>query len=188
MKLKTIIAIGTLSTLIILLIFQQLDDRDTSDSDHIYVLPDDVDIDLSGVEVGEAVPNFELTSLNGDKVKLSDLRGNKIMLNFWATWCEPCRDEMPDMVKFMNYYSDEPVEVYAVTTETNQDQISNFINEIDGVNFPILLDTSRIVTAEYQIMTLPTTYFINSEGILQMPAHIGPLSFEEMVDKMNRLD
>src|SRR5690625_3163943 len=89
-----------------------------------------------GLDQGDLAPDFELNTLDGDTVKLSDFRGEKVMVNFWATWCPPCRAEMPDMQKF---HEDKDVVILAVDlteTEDDFDDIPEFIDEF-GVTFRV---------------------------------------------------
>src|SRR5699024_2083045 len=92
-----------------------------------------------GLEVETMAPDFELDTFTGEEAKLSDYRGSRVMINFWATWCPPCRAEMPDMERF---HQDTDIEILAVNlteTETHTDQVQQFIDEYE-LTFPILLD------------------------------------------------
>jgi peroxiredoxin len=119
---------------------------------------------LSGLRVGEAAPDFELKTLEGKTVKLSDYRGKKVIVNFWATWCPPCKAEMPDIQK---YYNDagENVEILAVNIDPQYD-VQKFVREAN-VTFPVLLDSKDEVNTLYRILTIPTTYFIDQDGIIR---------------------
>ncbi|WP_066049343.1 peroxiredoxin family protein [Robertmurraya korlensis] len=119
---------------------------------------------LPGLRVGEAAPDFELKTLEGKTVKLSDYRGKKVIVNFWATWCPPCKAEMPDIQK---YYNDagENVEILAVNIDPQYD-VQKFVREAN-VTFPVLLDSKDEVNTLYRILTIPTTYFIDQDGIIR---------------------
>lgn len=139
-----------------------------------------------GLEVGNRAPDFELQTLNGENVKLSDFRGKRVMLNFWASWCGPCRDEMPDLEKF---YQDKDIEILAVNltdSEVSLDNVKNFRDEF-GLTFPILLDTDLIVATMYQIQPIPTTYMIDSNGIITNMA-FGALTYDLMVEEFERME
>jgi len=117
-----------------------------------------------GLSIGAAAPDFQLKTLAGDTVKLSDLRGKKVMLNFWATWCPPCKAEMPEMERFSKQIGDDTV-ILAVNIDPQLD-VQGFVNE-NKITFPILLDAEDKVNEAYQVLSIPTTYFINSKGIIQ---------------------
>jgi|SRR4051812_21739858 len=117
-----------------------------------------------GLSIGAAAPDFQLKTLAGDTVKLSDLRGKKVMLNFWATWCPPCKAEMPEMEQFSKQIGDDTV-ILAVNIDPQLD-VQGFVNE-HKITFPILLDAEDKVNEAYQVLSIPTTYFINSKGIIQ---------------------
>lgn len=119
---------------------------------------------LPGLGVGLKAPDFELKNLDGENVKLSDYQGKKVILNFWATWCPPCKAEMPDMQQFYTESGDEVV-ILAVNIDPQYD-VAGFAEKM-GVNFPILLDEDDKVNNTYQVLTIPTTYFIDEKGIIR---------------------
>lgn len=119
---------------------------------------------LPGLWVGEKAPDFELKTLDGKTVKLSDYRGKKVILNFWATWCPPCKAEMPDIQKYYNE-ADDNVEILAVNIDPQYD-VKKFVRDAN-VTFPVLLDSKDEVNTLYKILTIPTTYFIDGEGIIR---------------------
>ncbi|ARF17593.1 peroxiredoxin family protein [Sporosarcina ureae] len=137
-------------------------------------LPEDwqttTDTDKPGLAKGDLAPDFELATLSGDTVKLSDYRGKTVMLNFWASWCPPCRSEMPHME---NYYTDnkesDNMEILAVNmTKTEKNKVESakeFVDEYK-LTFPILLDKDSEVMKMYQIKVYPTSYIINKEGVI----------------------
>ncbi|MBP2242291.1 peroxiredoxin [Cytobacillus eiseniae] len=131
---------------------------------------------LPGLEVGLKAPDFELMNLAGEKVKLSDYSGQKVMLNFWATWCPPCKKEMPDMQKFHEKLGDKVV-ILAVNIDPKND-VAGFAKDM-GVNFPILIDEQDKVSSIYKILTIPTTYFIDEEGIIRHK-HLSAMTFDMM--------
>lgn len=131
----------------------------------------------TGLKPGNKVPDFTLKTLEGQQVSLKDYRGKKVILNFWATWCPPCRKEMPDMQKVYSQSSEENVEILAVNlryTEKNTDSVTAFVDE-HHVSFPVLLDTKGSISKEFQAVSLPTSYLIDSKGTVQKKI-IGPLS------------
>ena len=131
----------------------------------------------NGIEIGKSAPDFELTKLDGTNVKLSDLKGKKVILNFWATWCGPCQQEMPDMEAFYKEHK-ENVEILAInytpSEKVGAEKVSNFAKE-KGITFPILLDKNIDVTTAYKVITIPTSYFIDTKGVIQ-DKFIGPMT------------
>ncbi|MEK4080123.1 TlpA disulfide reductase family protein [Solibacillus sp. FSL W7-1436] len=109
--------------------------------------------------------DFTLPTLNGEPVSLSDSKGKITIVNFWATWCPPCREEMPHMQSFYEKHHEE-VEILAVNVKNMDDgrpAIEQFVQEHE-LTFPILLDESGEVGLTYEIMTLPTSYILDAEG------------------------
>lgn len=139
-----------------------------------------------GLERGDLAPDFELETLDGETVKLSDFRGQRVMLNFWATWCPPCRAEMPDMQRF---HEDKDVVILAVNLTGTPDEsigkIRDFIEEF-GITFRILLDTETAIANLYQIQPIPTNYLIDSEGIIHNKA-FGALNYDIMVQEFEKM-
>jgi peroxiredoxin len=147
------------------------------------IAADEIDV---GLEIGNQAPDFQLTTLNGEEIALSDYRGSKVMINFWATWCPPCRAEMPDMEKF---YQNTDIEILAVNlteTEQNTDQVQQFADEYE-LTFPILLDEVIEVATIYAIQPVPTSFIIDSEGIIQFKT-FGPLTYDQMVQAAEDID
>lgn len=143
----------------------------------------------SPLKVGQKAPNFELETLSGNPIKLSDLRGKKVFINFWATWCPPCKKEMPEMQKFYEQHSNE-IEILAVNV-TGQERGVKAVQEfIDKYNYtyPIVLDKELSVSSEYNAIAYPTTYFIGTDGVIQQPRKVGPMTNEFMQKMLKKLD
>ena len=139
-----------------------------------------------GLEIGNVAPNFELQSLSGEIVKLTDYNGKKIILNFWASWCGPCKVEMPHMQNYYNKNKEaKNVEIIAVnmTSEERGGQkgIEKFVEEY-GLTFPILLDVDGQVMDVYNIITIPTTYIIGTDGVISQKI-LGPMD-EKMINEL----
>ncbi|HEY4601655.1 MAG TPA: TlpA disulfide reductase family protein [Cerasibacillus sp.] len=143
--------------------------------------------EAAGIAVGEKAPDFELSNLDDDKIRLSDLKGKKIILNFWASWCPPCKKEMPEMQAFYEEHHEDIVILAVNTAEKNPDNAKKFVEE-NGFTFPILVDDeSKIGGDMYKALALPTTYFIGTDGKIQLERKIGPMTFDDMVEIMNKL-
>lgn len=137
-----------------------------------------VEDDVIGLEKGNYAPDFELELLTGEKVKLSDYRGKPVLLNFWASWCAPCRAEMPDMQKIHEDYDVAILAVNQIDTETFPENVPEFIEEF-GITFPVLMDEESLVGIRYGAMVLPTTYLIDKSGRIYNIAK-GPLTYDLM--------
>lgn len=145
-----------------------------------------VESDGFGLDKGQMAPDFELTTLDGEKVKLSDFRGEKVMLNFWATWCPPCRAEMPDMQKL---HENKDVQILAVNlteSETVPDKIQKFVDELE-LTFTIPLDEETSVADKYQIQPIPSSFMIDSNGRIQNKA-FGALNYGLMVQEFEKME
>ena len=113
---------------------------------------------------GDEAPDFTLASLDGQNVKLSDLRGKAVLLNFWATWCGPCKIEMPWFVQLQNEYGPQGLQIVGVAMDdASVEDIARFTKEI-GVNYPILLGKEAVGQSYGGVSVLPTTYFIARNG------------------------
>ncbi|WP_316571301.1 redoxin domain-containing protein [Neobacillus sp. YIM B06451] len=137
-----------------------------------------------GVKEGAKAPDFELKTLTGETVKLSSLKGKKVMLNFWATWCGPCKAEMPAMEQLYKE-ADDNVAILGVNIDPQLD-VKGFVLE-NGITFPILLDEKDEVNTTYQIISIPTTFFIDSNGIIQDKV-IGAMPHDAMVGYIEKLN
>ncbi|MGG1573779.1 thiol-disulfide oxidoreductase ResA [Fictibacillus sp. NRS-1165] len=115
------------------------------------------------VQKGNKAPDFELTDLQGNKVRLSDYKGKGVFLNFWGTWCKPCRREMPYMQKEYKKYQKQGVEILAVNVGESNVSVKNFADRFH-LSFPIPLDGSREVTKAYGIGPIPTTFLVDKNG------------------------
>ncbi|KGX92206.1 thiol-disulfide oxidoreductase [Pontibacillus halophilus JSM 076056 = DSM 19796] len=120
------------------------------------------------VDEGTTAPNFELAGLNTEQetIKLSDYEGQGVMLNFWATYCPPCKEEMPYMEEVYPEYKEKGVEILAVSVDRSELIVNQFMDKYD-LSFPILHDKSEQVLTTYGIQPLPTTLFISPDGTVQ---------------------
>lgn len=130
---------------------------------------------LQGNVVGKTAPDFELETLDGKKVKLSDYRGKAVLLNFWATWCQPCKIEMPWLIEFQKNYRDQGFEIVGVAMEdTEKPEIEKFLKEM-GVNYVVLLGKESVGEQYGGVLGLPTTFYIGRDGTI-VEQHAGLIS------------
>ncbi|MEX2236726.1 MAG: redoxin domain-containing protein [Dehalococcoidia bacterium] len=135
-----------------------------------------------GVEEGEVAPDFLASNFAGERFQLSDFRGKVVFLNFWASWCGPCRAEMPAMQDLLEQYGDDLV-VIAINNQESYRPATGFIEEL-GVEFTQFgFDPTAQIVDVYKVFTMPTSYFIDANGRIS-DLHIGQITYEEMVEKL----
>jgi len=135
---------------------------------------------------GHPAPDFELVSTDGETIRLSDFRGQPVIVNFWATWCGPCRAEFPDFQEASVDNADRLVIIGVNNTTADQpDQVVPFMQEF-GITFPIVLDETGETVKEYRILGLPTTVFIDSNGIVN-EVFTGPINKAYIESKISEL-
>lgn len=117
----------------------------------------------SYLNAGEPAPDFALQSPEGKTVHLSDYKGKAVILNFWASWCGPCRQEMPDLNAAYTKYGPDGLVVLAVNLSESNMTVKRYLGEVN-VQFPIAIDENNTVEDRYNIVPLPTTYFIDRTG------------------------
>lgn len=142
-----------------------------------------------GLQEGNKAPDFQLKTLDDADVKLSDLRGKKVILNFWATWCPPCKAEIPHMQNFYVSSDKSKVEILAInltTSEKNPKNVKGFVKD-RNVTFPVLLDQDGDVGVQYQAITIPTSYLIDSQGIVRKKI-VGPMDKDMMNQLIENVD
>jgi cytochrome c biogenesis protein CcmG, thiol:disulfide interchange protein DsbE len=130
-----------------------------------------------GVEIGLMAPDFTLKTIEGDSITLSSIRGQPILLNFWATWCPFCVDEMPAFQNVYEEFKDDGFIVISITKEVGS-EMDNVVDFRDNFNltFPILLDEGGVVTKRYYVNSLPRTLMITPEGVINNILMGGPIT------------
>ena len=126
---------------------------------------------------GGATPPLELADLRGKKHSLADYRGKVVLVNFWATWCEPCREEMPSMERLRVSLAERPFAVLAVNLAEPESRITKFLDTVP-VGFPILLDRDTKTTRAWQAKVLPATYIVGPDGAIRY-RHVGELDWSK---------
>ncbi len=117
-------------------------------------------------EEGALAPDFLLEALDSDETRLSDYRGQPVVLNFWATWCVSCRKEMPQFIEAYDAYRDDGLVVIGLNLQESESIIRPFADEF-GIDFPVLIDRDGEVGDDYRLLGLPTTFFIDRDGVVE---------------------
>jgi peroxiredoxin len=115
------------------------------------------------LKVGDNAPDFALVDLDGIEHQISKYRGQGVFLNFWGTWCAPCKKEMPAMGRQYEVYKEQGVQILAVNIAESDFKVRSFAKQY-GMNFPTLIDKTKSVMQTYNVKPLPTTFLINPEG------------------------
>lgn len=140
--------------------------------------------------IGSPAPDFELPMLSGEQFRLSDQRGSWLVINFWATWCAPCRNEMPIFQALHDAPSEAAralgqVKVIAINRDESAPTVQAFLSELK-LDLPVALDAGGKVSNRYGILSLPITYFVDPEGIVRH-RHIGEISAELLDQTFRKL-
>ena len=133
----------------------------------------------TAVELNQPAPDFTLKSMDGKNLKLSEMAGNVVLINFWASWCGPCREEMPLLNQLHKKYEPLGFAVYGVNVEENIDQAKAFLRDFP-VDFPVLLDNTNKVSKQYEVIAMPTTVMVDRDGRLRY-LHQGYQSGDEAI-------
>ena len=119
---------------------------------------------------GQAAPDFALKSSGGDNVRLSEYRGDVVMVNFWATWCGPCRQEMPLLDELYSRYERVGFSLLGVNIDDDSRKAMNMVSDL-GVSFPVLFDARKEVSKLYKVDAMPVTVLIDREGTIRYVHH-----------------
>jgi len=138
------------------------------------------------VEVGAPAPELDAEMLDGTPVTLSGLRGRPVWLNFWATWCAPCKAEMPELVSVGKEAKASGIRLIAVDVGESRGTVQSFLETAGYAELPAAIDRDGRTNASYRVYGLPTHVFIDSTGIVRR-AEVGPMSATEMRDAVRSL-
>ncbi|MHB1350276.1 MAG: TlpA family protein disulfide reductase [Desulfobulbaceae bacterium] len=130
----------------------------------------------TGVTVGAPAPNFTLQDMKGTTWNLSELNGQVVFVNFWATWCPPCREEMPSMQKLLDSMPKDKFKMLAILNRDTRDNAELFMKKL-GVTLPVLNDMGNNVGQMYGITGLPETFIIDKQGVIREKI-IGPAQWD----------
>jgi peroxiredoxin len=139
----------------------------------------------AGIGQGNRAPNFQLKTLGGQEVSLEDYRGNVVLLNFWATWCAPCIEEVPALEAAYRARQADGFVVLGVNFQESPQDIKPFVQALD-VSYPILLDTNGQVMKTFRAAGLPVSLLIDREGVIQV-RHTGLLTGGQLAEYMATL-
>lgn len=134
------------------------------------------------VQEGMTAPDFTLSSLDGERLSLSDYAGRPLLVNFWASWCPPCRAEFPALVRAYQAHSEAGFEILGVTYNDQPEPARAFVEE-SGAAWPILTDPERVAWDAFSPVGPPTSYFIDGDGVVRR-VHVGALSDEQLADHL----
>ncbi len=118
---------------------------------------------MAGLQPAATAPDFTLRSMDGPNMRLAEQRGRVVMVNFWATWCGPCRQEMPHLNKLYDKYRDSGFVLLGVNIDDNASKATDLATKL-GLRFPVLLDTDKTVSRLYDMGSMPATVLIDREG------------------------
>jgi len=138
-----------------------------------------------GASPGQLAFDFALDDVSGQRVKLSDLRGHPVVVNFWATWCPPCRQELPALQSAYQRFRDKGVILVGVDLKENAETIQNFTTQF-GLTYPLLLDRDGAISERYQVRGIPTTVIVDADGVVRA-RHVGPLTEDKFAEYVTPL-
>jgi len=135
--------------------------------------------------IGQPAPDFQFQGADEQPVSLSDLQGSPVLLNFWATYCAPCRVEMPFLQQIYEGWQGTGLVLMAINIGESPSEVGGFMQS-QGFSFPVVLDSTGALAGQYDILYIPTTFFIDSYGIIQ-EVKVGPFqSAAEIEDSLSR--
>jgi len=135
-------------------------------------------------DIGHSAPDFVLLTPNGEELALSDLRGTPVLVNFWATWCPPCRAEIPALEQTYRQFGDD-VLVLGVDVQENPGRVATFIQEHD-MTYPVVVDETADIAETYRVRAFPTSYLIDERGVI-IKIYSGPVNQPLLVSTFNDL-
>lgn len=134
------------------------------------------------LQIGDPAPDFQFQTAGGQFVSLSDLRGKVVLVNFWATWCGPCAYEMPFIQQVYDEWQEEELVVLAISIGERSNTVTSFVERY-SLSFPVLLDREAIAAVQYRAASIPTTLFIDKDGIIQ-GIRVGPFRSKEEIESI----
>ena len=138
-----------------------------------------------GIIIGSKAPDFSMISLSGQQISLKDLRGQGVLVNFWATWCYPCREEMDDLKAAYEKYKDQGIVILGIDMKEGEEMVRKFTDSYK-ITYPILIDTDGKVSDAYNVFGIPSSFFIDREGIIR-DIILGEMNQDSINNKIEKL-
>ncbi len=135
--------------------------------------------------IGSKAPDFSMTSLSGQQISLTDLRGQGVLVNFWATWCYPCREEMDDLKAAYEKYKDQGIVILGIDMKEGEETVKKFI-ESYKITYPILIDADGKVGDAYNVFGIPSSFFIDRDGVIR-DIILGEMNEDSINNKIEKL-
>ncbi len=141
--------------------------------------------DTAGVSIGSKAPDFSLVDLSGQKVELKDFKGKGVLVNFWATWCYPCREEMDDLKASYDKFRDKGIVIIGINIKESKDIVKKMTDSFN-ITYPILLDSDGKISEAYNIFGVPSSFFIDNDGTIR-DVVLGEMTEDMIVEKIDKL-
>lgn len=136
-------------------------------------------------KVGEKAPNASLVDLDGKALSIADFKGRALIINFWATWCPPCRAEIPALDAVYQAYRDKGVEVLGIDYGEDGDTVKGFLRDIK-ISYRIALDPYEEAADRYRVAALPTSFFVDREGVIRA-VHLGGMDRQTIESQLSKI-
>jgi cytochrome c biogenesis protein CcmG, thiol:disulfide interchange protein DsbE len=128
---------------------------------------------INGLAIGQPAPDFSVRMLDGRQIRLSDLKGSPVAISFWATWCVPCKTELPELQSATARYSSAQVQILTVNAGESESAVTAYLSELN-LKLNVILDPDKQIMSRYGIIVLPVTVWVDGKGVVRAE-HIGPL-------------
>jgi peroxiredoxin len=135
---------------------------------------------INGLAIGQPAPDFTARTLDGNQIRLSDLKGSPVAMSFWATWCVPCKTELPELQSASLRYSSAHLQILPVNAGESESVVSTYLSKLN-LNLNVVLDPDKEIMSRYGIIVLPVTVWVDGKGVVRAE-HIGPLD-HSLIDR-----